>query len=105
MTELSPLERGVHALGFVVKGKHGQSVEAYAKAGEVAAAELFSEIGHLADSTGHSRRLVMQSGPDIGTEGDRSHNHLAELHAAPRWLWRALVAKLIAPTPKCLSNA
>jgi hypothetical protein len=28
--ELSPLERGIHALGATEKGKHGKSIAAYA---------------------------------------------------------------------------
>jgi hypothetical protein len=80
--ELSALERGMHALGAVEKGKHGKSVKAYAEAigrpersvaREVAAASVlktakFANVGEL---LGYAV-------------------HLAEIHAAPSWLWPAL---------------
>jgi ParB-like chromosome segregation protein Spo0J len=85
--ELHPLERGMHALGVVERGKHGKSVEAYAKAvgrdteirsvrREIAAAEVMAQIGASADFVEH-------------------WSPLAELHPAPKWLWRALVSRLV----------
>lgn len=87
-SELTPLERGLHALGATEKGKHGKSVRAYADAVgrpertvslEVAAARVASSHtrANLADLVEHTR-------------------HLAEIHAAPRWLWSALVSSLVA---------
>lgn len=82
--ELTALERGMHALGFVEKGKHGKSAESYAKEvgrekevrsvrREIDAAEVAHEIGDIADLADCFSQLV-------------------EVHTAPRWLWRALVA-------------
>jgi hypothetical protein len=31
------------------------------------------------------------SGNELAAAGQRGGRHLAEIHAAPRWLWRALV--------------
>ncbi len=86
--ELTVLERGMHALGFVEKGKHGRSAEAYAKETgrekevrsvrrEIDAAEVVHEIGHMADLS------------------DRFHQ-LVEIHSSPRWLWPALVSRMVA---------
>ena len=85
--ELSALERGIHALHATEKGsKLGRSVAAYAKeigrpgqtvAREVAAAAVYEAVSHQRETA------------DIPPA-----THLAEIHAAPRWLWHALVEKL-----------
>lgn len=77
--ELSPLERGIHALNS------GKGVREYATAvgltpGAVTrqrqAAEVFSQLN--------------------GTSGlEKKTEHLAEIHAAPRWLWPALVDAML----------
>jgi hypothetical protein len=78
-SELHPLERGLHALGFVEKGVHGKSAAAYAKAAgrenetravqrEIDAATVADEIGHVANLTEWFRQI-------------------SEIHAAPKWLW------------------
>lgn len=77
--ELHPLEVGMHALNS------GMTIRDYAKAAGIAentigarvkAARVFS-VTHMGDATSDDFR------------------HLAEIHAAPRWLWSALVAALI----------
>jgi ParB-like chromosome segregation protein Spo0J len=83
--ELHPLERGLHVLPLVEKGKHGKSAEAYAKLvnrspqdvrREVAAAEVASKIANIGDLLPYT-------------------NHLSELRSAPEWLWRSLVSRLV----------
>ena len=79
-SELSPIERGMHAL------HSGKDVKAYAASvgrarttvhDEVYAAEVIEAVPHMRnDLTGYFR-------------------HLTEIHAAPRWLWPALVSALV----------
>jgi hypothetical protein len=68
-SELTALERGMHALGFVEKGKHGKSAEAYAKEvgrekevrsvrREIDAAEVAHKIGDIADLTERFHQLT-----------------------------------------------
>jgi ParB-like chromosome segregation protein Spo0J len=82
-SELTPLERGLHALNS------GKAVEAYAKGAgrekqiqsvrrEVWAAKVASSSNHVVGSLSEQTR------------------HLAEIHAAPEWLWPALVERLVA---------
>ena len=86
--ELHPIERGMHALGFVDKSMPGRSAKAYAeRAGrekeirnvlrEIDAADVLLTVGASANFAG-------------------SWSPLAELHSAPRWLWPALVSRLVA---------
>ncbi len=89
--ELSPLERGLHALAATEKGKHGRSVAAYAEevgrpqptvAKEVMAARFaqsYSTCNNLAELQPYAR-------------------HLAEIHAAPAWLRPARL--VITPLPR-----
>lgn len=88
-SELSALERGFHALGATEKGKRGKSVNAYA------------------DEIGRPQRTVSQevNAAEVAevsacaltsmTVLSDKHRQLAELHSAPRWLWRSLVTQLI----------
>jgi hypothetical protein len=72
--ELTPLERGMHAL------KSGMSVRDYA-----------AKVGRAKGTVDHEMRAakVASGCPDIGTLGSYQ---LSEIHAAPSWLWPALVA-------------
>jgi hypothetical protein len=79
-SELSPLERGMHALGSQL------GVREYARESGLApsaityqrqAAELFTRVNS-------SRDLLEKA------------KHLSEIHTAPRWLWQALVAAMLA---------
>jgi protein gp37/ParB-like chromosome segregation protein Spo0J len=92
-SELSALEKGLHALGATQKGKHGRSVNAYAaEVGrprqsvevEIHAAEVYREV---------ATRVA------ISVPTDRPR-HLAEIHAAPPWLWSALVEAVLSAKPK-----
>jgi hypothetical protein len=86
-SELSALERGLHALHTTEKGsKLGRSVAAYAKeigrpvatvSWETSAAAVYEAV------SSHE-----ETAPNVGAR------HLAEIHAAPRWLWPALVDRL-----------
>jgi hypothetical protein len=79
-----------HAISLRVteKGKHGKSISAYAEAvgrnqaivqREVYAAEVYREV--------MSRDIT-----SVPTDQPR---HLAEIHAAPQWLWPALVHAMV----------
>jgi hypothetical protein len=103
--ELHPLEIGWHALGFL---ENGGTVRAYADAlGDrskerhitymVAAAKV---VAHVCDAWA----AAFDGTPEAQMEalnalaGDSGKNHwraLAELHPAPRWLWRSLVSRLV----------
>jgi ParB/RepB/Spo0J family partition protein len=85
---LTALEYGLHALRVTEKhSKLGKSINAYAAAigrprqsveMEVYAAEVY--------------RAVATRGASAPTDRPR---HLAEIHAAPEWLWAALVAAML----------
>ena len=87
--ELSPLERGMHALGAVKPGKHGHSAEAYAKAigRENQIRDIRREL---------AAAIVAAAESAIWPIWSSTVRHLAELHAAPSWLRPALVAELVA---------
>lgn len=83
--ELSPLERGMHALGATQKGKHTQSVNAYAQAIGVPSRTVSNwvqaaEVYHKVCPQGQTLNLIERT------------KHLIEIHAAPQWLWQGLVA-------------
>ncbi|MBB5329992.1 DUF5131 family protein [Tunturiibacter gelidoferens] len=86
--ELSPLERGIHALGATEKGKHnGRSISAYAEqvgrpeksvnnevlAARVASSPLMAKLAELTDKC----------------------THLSTIHAAPETCWPPLVKRMI----------
>lgn len=79
--ELSALERGTHAL------HSGMDVKAYAEAVGRARSTVHREV-YAAD--------VAQAVPISGNDLNRYVTQLAELHAAPSWLWPALAAELMA---------
>jgi ParB/RepB/Spo0J family partition protein len=90
-SELSPLERGIHALGATEKGsKLGKSIAAYAEQVgrgksvravqlEVAAATVVSKT----KSTSHCSELTDKC------------SHLAEIHSAPQSCWPTLVQRMV----------
>jgi hypothetical protein len=88
--ELSPLERGMHALAATEKGKHnGHSVDAYALATgrkvtstkqEIYAASVYQIVARATIS------------PSDLTNRTR---HLAEIHAAPQACWPSMVKRLL----------
>jgi hypothetical protein len=75
--ELTPLEIGLHAIGS------GLTQRAYAD-------KINMVHGALVDRWNAAK--VGQSCRHMPTERWR---HLAEIHAAPRWLWPALVAAMV----------
>lgn len=80
--ELHPLEEGMHALGS------GMDVRTYAE-----------KVGKAKSGIGDriSAASVAQACPDIRTSDLAAQwSALVSLHSAPRWLWRALVARLVA---------
>lgn len=87
--ELSPLERGMHALAATEKGsKTGKSVAAYAERigktaqaihVEIAAARVASSLKSIGDCSGLVNKCT----------------HLSEIHAAPSHCWSALADRLI----------
>jgi ParB-like chromosome segregation protein Spo0J len=86
-SELSPLERGIHALKATRKGQKGESVNAYAKAVERPQRTVAQEVAaaKVAQASAHALTPLIPFA-----------RHLAELHVAPSWLWPALIARLIA---------
>jgi hypothetical protein len=79
-SELHPLEEGKHA------AESGMDLKAYAeRAGKVY-------------RTLHTKTMAwkVMSVSDIGIDQARANwSNLAEIHAAPSWLWPALVAKML----------
>jgi ParB/RepB/Spo0J family partition protein len=79
--ELTALERGMHALHSGMDGK-AYAVEArrpqQSIAREIVAARVAATV------------------PDIGYDAPRHFSQLVEIHAAPRWLWPALVSHMTA---------
>ena len=73
--ELTPLERGMHAL------RSNLSVRAYAE-----------KVGRAHKTVDHEVRAakVLSACANVGTPPN--HVALSEIHAAPSWLWPALVA-------------
>ncbi len=87
--ELSPLERGMHALAATEEGRHGKSVRAYAKeAGRpeqsVSQEVRAAKVANTSRNCGNFAALV-----------DRTR-HLCEIHAAPAACWPTLTARLVA---------
>ena len=79
--ELHPLEEGLHALGS------GLSQRAYAE-----------QVGKSANAVQRRSQAaaVARACTDISAELRDRWNQLAELHAAPSWLWPALATELVA---------
>ena len=99
--ELNQLEIGWHALGFI---KSGGTVRTYADAlGDrskernitymVAAARV---VAHMCDAWGSAFNGTPEAqmealGRLVGEWGKDHWRCLAEMHAAPKWMWQALV--------------
>ena len=104
-SELSPLERGIHALRATEKGKHGLSIAAYAaRVGrphqsvnrETNAAEVFYEAAeaHMAAFDGPPE----EQSDFLERLHERScslTSNFTEIHRAPRHEWPALVKGMI----------
>lgn len=77
--ELSPIERGMHAL------HSGMDVKAYAALISRPERSVYNEAqaAKVAETVAH-----------MGNDISGYFRHLTEIHAAPRWLWPALVAAL-----------
>jgi hypothetical protein len=86
-SELTSLERGLHALGATQRGKRGKSIQAYA--GQVGRKVTSVKLELYAAEVVTSVTVSLASAQDYT-------RHLAELHSAPAWLWPALVARLLA---------
>jgi ParB-like chromosome segregation protein Spo0J len=78
-SELSALERGLHAL------RSGLDVKAYAETVGRARTTVHQEV--------YAAR-VAQSVPHVRNELHDRTRHLAELHAAASWLWPTLVGRM-----------
>jgi hypothetical protein len=78
--ELSPLERGMHALHSELDGK------SYA-----------ASVGRPQQSVAReiSAARVAEAVPHMGYDLSERVRHIAEIHAAPGWLWPALVAAML----------
>ena len=79
-SELTALERGMHAL------HSGMDVKAYAESVGRARTSVSSEVlaARVADAVTH-----------VGHDMTVHFKSLVEIHAAPRWLWSALVGKMV----------
>ncbi|MFO1073371.1 MAG: hypothetical protein U1E17_12000, partial [Geminicoccaceae bacterium] len=78
--ELSALERGTHAL------HSGMDVKAYAEAVGRANTSVHREV---------CAARVAATVPHMGNDLIERTRQLAEIHAAPSWLWPALAAELV----------
>jgi hypothetical protein len=94
-SELTPLERGIHALGATEKGrKNGSSVKAYASAIGRPERSVTREVAAARVAASLLEKIA--SSPSWRTALDTIFGHMAEVHAAPKWLWPALVERLVA---------
>jgi ParB/RepB/Spo0J family partition protein len=85
-SELSLLERGMHALAATEKGKHGTSVAAYAK-----------RIGIPQQTVSNwimAAEVAKVTRQQVTSLLDRTM-HLTAIHAAPEHCWKALVERLL----------
>lgn len=80
-SELTALERGMHAL------HSGMDVKAYAAAIGRAQRSVYNEA---------QAAKVADAVADVGNDLTACFSQLVEIHAAPRWLWPALVEKMVA---------
>jgi ParB family chromosome partitioning protein len=86
-SELSPLERGMHALGATEKGKHGRSIAAYAE-----------KVGRKEPSVNSEIRAARVASSQTSVnfaELLRKCSLLVEIHAAPQACWPALVDQMM----------
>lgn len=81
-SELTALERGMHAL----HRPGAMSVNAYADAAARPRRSVHNEV-QAAEVAGCAH---------VGTDLSEHFRALTEIHAAPRWLWSALVSKMVA---------
>jgi hypothetical protein len=81
--ELSPLEIGLHSLGSPL------GVREYAKALGI------SHTGHIFQRQAAEVVTHVTTDQKAPSEYSDKTRHLSEIHAAPRWLWPALVAGLV----------
>ena len=82
-SELSALERGIHALHSGVSGSEyarsvGRTQQSVAL--EIQAAKVYEATTHVVTKV----------------QAQLAWRNLAEIHAAPQWLWTALVQQMIA---------
>jgi ParB/RepB/Spo0J family partition protein len=85
--ELSPLERGMHALAATEKGKHGRSIRAYAEQVGRPERTIYNEV-----QAAEVAKVCPQG--QISALIQRS-KHLCEIHAAPVQCWLALATRLV----------
>ena len=84
MSELHPLEEGKHA------AQSGMDLKAYAEASGKARTTLSDKV--------KAYRVLAVT--HVGHEDARDNwRNLAEIHAAPNWLWKALVAEMLELLP------
>jgi hypothetical protein len=87
--ELSPLERGMHALAATEKGRHGRSIAAYAEqVGRKGKESMIAIEVHGAKVAQVCSQLQISN--LIG-----NCTHLAEIHASPPHCWAALVERML----------
>ena len=83
LSELHPLEEGKHA------AQSGMDLKAYAEASGKKYTTLYDKMkAYRVLSVTHMRN-----------EANDQWRNLAEIHAAPHWLWKALVAEML-DTPR-----
>lgn len=111
--ELTPLEIGLHALGVLKSetNKEGMTIRDYAEkvgmavttlAYRVEAAAVCSHVGTAWSAAFEGTPEAQMDALDglHGEFGNQHFRHFAEIHAAPKWLWSALVAALLASCPR-----
>ena len=87
-SELSPLERGLHALEATEKGKHGKSIAAYAE--QIGRSRQTIQMEIMA------ARVAAQVASQLAvSELVTKCTNLSEVHAAPSHCWLALVKRLL----------
>lgn len=86
-SELSPLERGLHALAATEKGKHGNGVKSYAEA-------IGRNITTVTKEVQAARVAKVRPQGRISDLIDYA-KHLSEVHAAPSCTWALLVEAMV----------
>lgn len=82
--ELSPLERGIHAL-HAIENKIHPDVKAYAESVGRKRTTVHNEIYAAS---------VAMAVPHVGNDISSHYKSFVEIHAAPSWLWPALVQRM-----------
>jgi len=87
-SELSSIERGLHALAYIEKGRHGTSVAAYA--------ERVGRKAPTVDKDVRAARVAKACAPELMPQLLSRARHLSEIYALDPECWPAMVGRTVA---------